>query len=169
MADKDDNKGVIVVIHSYATGNFLRIRNITRFLDTLTIYAVVKGNAVDNEKPSIVVEINILDESQNFIVPKIKNYLNRSGMKGIVVSIKDTNMPSFLDMAKSFGKALFQTGVNVVKGDIIMASDEEQKHRLDTCMGCEHFDYTSYTCSQCGCKMRYKSVLKSSTCPLDKW
>ncbi len=166
---KKDNKGVIVVIHSYATGNFLRIRNITNFLDTLMIYAVVKGNIIDNEKPSIVVEINILDESQNFMVPKIKNYISRSGMKGVVVNIKDTDMPSFLDMAKSFGKALFQTGVDVVKGDIIMASEDEQKHRLDTCLGCDYFNHTSYTCSQCGCKMRYKSVLKSSTCPLDKW
>ena len=162
------NEGIIVVIYSFAKGNFIRIRNINRFLDTLTLYAAVKSK-VDENKPSIVIEINVLDESQRFIVPKIKNYISTSSMEDIKVTIKDSNMPTFTDMAKSLGKTLFKTGLDLVSGKSVMASEQIQKDRLETCLNCDSFDHTSYTCLKCGCKMQYKSALQSTTCPLDKW
>ena len=173
MTKKDniakENKGVIVVIHSYAKGNFIRVRNITRFLDTLMIYAVVENKVLDETKPSIVIEVNILDEEQNFIISKIKEYVEKSTMKDVKLSIKDTDMPTFGDMAKSFGAALFQTGKDFISGNKVMATERVQTQRLDTCLNCEYFNHESYTCNKCSCKMRYKSALLSSTCPMDKW
>ena len=173
MAESKDyaakaNEGIIVIIHSFAKGNFIRIRNINRFLDTLTLYAAVKSK-VDETKPSIVIEINVLDESQRFIVSKIKNYIASSSMEDIKVTVKDSDMPTFGDMAKSLGKTLFTTGLNFISGKSVMASEQIQKDRLDTCLNCDSFNHTSYTCLKCGCKMQYKSALKSTTCPLDKW
>lgn len=162
------NKGIIIIIHSFAEGNFIRIRNISRFLDTLVLYAAVKSK-IDETKPSIVIEINILDESQRYIVSVIKHYISSSSMKGIRITVKDTDMPTFTDMAKSLGKTLFKTGLNIISGRSVMASEQIQQDRLDTCMNCDAFDHTSYTCTKCGCKLQYKSALKSTTCPLGKW
>ena len=163
------NEGIIIVIYSYAKGNFINIRNINRFLDTLKIYAVVENKIIDETEPPIIIEINVLDESQRFIVSKIKNYATKSSIENMKVTVKDSDMPTFGDMAKSFGTALFQTGLDLVTGKTIMASEEVQKQRLDTCKNCDAFNHTSYTCTRCNCKMVYKSVLQSSVCPLDKW
>ena len=168
--EEKDNKGVVIVLHSYAKGNFSYMRHINSFLQTLNLYAVVDNKVLDSTKPRIVLEINILDESQNYIVPKIKDFLNRSKMThSVKVTVKDKDMPTFDAMAKRFGKALFKTGKNIVKGKEFLVTTEVQLERLDTCMCCDSFDVQKYSCLKCGCNMQAKSVLTSSECPLGKW
>lgn len=170
MSKDEDNKGVIIVLHSYAKGNFSYMRHIHAFLQTLKLYAVVDNKVLDSTKPRIVLEINIIDESQNYIVPKIKEFLSRSKMThSVKVTVKDKDMPTFGAMAKSFGKALFKTGKNIIQGKEFLVTTEVQLDRIDTCMGCDSFDVEKFSCLKCGCNMQAKSVLTSSECPLDKW
>ncbi len=46
-------------------------------------------------------------------------------------------------------------------------SEQEQKERLDICGSCEH--YTGSRCELCGCFMNFKTRLRNSTCPINKW
>ncbi len=171
MIDEEKpNEGIIVIIHSFAKGNFAHLRYMRYFFDTLKIYTTVKNKVLDETKPPIVIELNLLDDNQQHIVDKIKDYVSKGKLEDrIKISVKDTDMPTFIDMAKSFGKALYLTGQEAVQGKDFLASQEEQTHRIDVCTNCDFFNHVSYTCNKCACNMQYKSMLKSSTCPMDKW
>ena len=41
--------------------------------------------------------------------------------------------------------------------------------RLAICGECEHFIKTTSQCNQCGCFMRAKARLATSSCPVGKW
>lgn len=46
---------------------------------------------------------------------------------------------------------------------------KKSKERLEICSECEHLDKTLYTCKQCGCFMKAKTMFPSSKCPIEKW
>lgn len=46
---------------------------------------------------------------------------------------------------------------------------EVAKKRLEICVDCDKYIPDSTQCSVCGCFMLLKTVLASSSCPLDKW
>lgn len=54
-----------------------------------------------------------------------------------------------------------------------MSSKEENealhKVRLDICRACPRLFKPTLQCKECGCFMRVKTRLKSSTCPIGKW
>lgn len=41
--------------------------------------------------------------------------------------------------------------------------------RLKICNECEHFQKDNSRCKKCGCFMNYKSLIMSSSCPINKW
>lgn len=41
--------------------------------------------------------------------------------------------------------------------------------RLAICKECEYFIPKTSKCDKCGCFMEYKTLIKSSTCPINKW
>ena len=45
------------------------------------------------------------------------------------------------------------------------------KKRLDVCIKCEKFEKAKWgvECTMCGCKLKIKTRIVASKCPLDKW
>lgn len=43
------------------------------------------------------------------------------------------------------------------------------QERLEVCKSCDRFDEENSRCNECGCFMKYKTLLPWSKCPLDKW
>lgn len=43
------------------------------------------------------------------------------------------------------------------------------KERLSICVDCDKYNTTTTQCKECGCIMLLKTILASSTCPLNKW
>jgi len=41
--------------------------------------------------------------------------------------------------------------------------------RLEVCKSCDMFDEENSKCKECGCFMKYKTLLPWAKCPLDKW
>lgn len=41
--------------------------------------------------------------------------------------------------------------------------------RLGHCATCPSFNKTVMVCNECGCLMKLKVLIPSSTCPLNKW
>jgi hypothetical protein len=167
------NKGIVLVIYSHAKGNFSTIRKITKFLDRYRLYAAVESE-VDETKPPIVIEINLIQQNQRWIVPQMKRFVEEAGLQDIVkFTINDENVPSFGQMAKNLGSSLFKTGVDALKSgfkaNAIFATAEEKERRLEICKGCDYFNHRTERCNRCGCKMRYKSGLTTAKCPLNKW
>ncbi len=46
---------------------------------------------------------------------------------------------------------------------------KKSKERLEVCNQCEKFDKTFFTCKECGCFMKLKTLFPESKCPLAKW
>jgi hypothetical protein len=166
------NKGIIIVIYSYAKGNFYRIKQITSFLNKYHLYAATKGE-IDDTKPPIVIEINLLEDDQEFIIDDLKKFIKESGMESVVkFTINDTEV-SFSDMAKSLGSALFKTGLSAInnrfKAGSVMATPEEKNRRLEICRGCDYFNHRTFRCTRCKCRLQYKAGIASTNCPIGKW
>ena len=70
-------------------------------------------------------------------------------------------VPVTVDTAKDLVKAMR----DIAKRDNV--SEDEQKRRLRICSECPH--YTGSRCELCGCFMGFKTRLRSSTCPIDRW
>lgn len=47
--------------------------------------------------------------------------------------------------------------------------EEVQNQRYDICLTCENFIPITTTCKKCGCFMKFKTKLKSGSCPIGKW
>ena len=48
-------------------------------------------------------------------------------------------------------------------------TEKQYKNRLKTCNDCIYLMRTTQMCRVCGCFMKVKASLPSSTCPLNKW
>lgn len=48
-------------------------------------------------------------------------------------------------------------------------SDEIESTRFSICMDCPELIKVTNQCKQCGCFMKLKVKLKSSTCPIGNW
>jgi hypothetical protein len=72
-------------------------------------------------------------------------------------------MPSIPQMAMS----LVKDGARWIKGGMRLVEDEVAAERLNICNSCEF--YVGSRCSKCGCQMRVKTTLATSSCPIGKW
>lgn len=55
------------------------------------------------------------------------------------------------------------------RNGVLMASQEKEEMRMNTCAECKSFDKTSARCNLCGCFMKIKVRLEASKCPISKW
>lgn len=55
------------------------------------------------------------------------------------------------------------------KNGVLMASQEKEEIRMNTCAECKSFDKASSRCNLCGCFMKIKVRLEASKCPISKW
>lgn len=72
-------------------------------------------------------------------------------------------MPHPVEMAKS----LVNDGIKWVMGGMKLSPKEVSEKRLSICNECEF--YSGARCSKCGCQMRVKTTLATSSCPIGKW
>ncbi len=73
--------------------------------------------------------------------------------------------PSLVQQVKNLGMAAF----NFAKDGFKTVDEVEQSRRLEICKGCEFFDAVQNRCKKCGCYMKWKTMLSSQKCPIDKW
>lgn len=52
---------------------------------------------------------------------------------------------------------------------VLRTTEEIAAGRYDLCKGCEHFISATTQCTQCGCIMKAKTLLKNAECPIGKW
>jgi len=77
------------------------------------------------------------------------------------MDVKLAGIPMNKDTAVSLAKAARDVALRR------KVPDEERVRRLAICHECP--SWTGTRCKECGCVMRTKAGLKSSTCPKDKW
>jgi len=56
---------------------------------------------------------------------------------------------------------------DIVKGDYV--DNFEKKRRFNICNGCKYYKPKKRRCKQCGCFLRWKTLLKSQQCPEGYW
>lgn len=68
-----------------------------------------------------------------------------------------------------FAKALWRVAKAWFCGDEVVANRMLQWKREATCWECDRYDKNFDQCQECSCFIRLKTVLKTESCPLDKW
>lgn len=80
--------------------------------------------------------------------------------------------PSLPEQGKNLAKFTFEVVKNVIDltpSKPVLASEEIQKDRMETCKKCDFYSYKQNRCRQCGCFLDHKVKFSVSTCPIDKW
>ena len=96
------------------------------------------------------------------------NYISQN-VKKENTNLTSRHMPSMAQMAKNVTKALVDNIKHISKGGSIKNSTENTTERLKICMSCEFYIQSKDRCTKCGCKMKIKTNLVSSKCPVGKW
>lgn len=63
----------------------------------------------------------------------------------------------------------YKLGEMQLENNIFSERIKISQERLDICKICEHFDEKEIKCKECGCYMKFKTLLPWATCPLGKW
>lgn len=74
-------------------------------------------------------------------------------------------MPPIRDQIMSVVKA----AVKQAAAGFPAARDEEKERRAEICSTCPSLRKEEYRCGECGCFLRWKIPMETSTCPLGKW
>jgi hypothetical protein len=82
---------------------------------------------------------------------------------------KEQQYPSIPDQAKNIVNLVQDAITDVLKGNQLFATDEEQTRRMEICKQCEFYSEEDVRCRQCGCFLKQKTSLTASKCPLNKW
>jgi hypothetical protein len=77
--------------------------------------------------------------------------------------------PSATDQAKNLTKVTGKILSQVLAGDKVMAPEEIQRARIQTCHSCDKYDRNQKRCYECGCFVEIKSKFALEGCPLGKW
>lgn len=75
------------------------------------------------------------------------------------------DLPSKVEQAKNLGKSM----VDFAKSGFKIEDEKSVEKRLAICNDCDRFDKGASRCLECGCFMRIKAQMSSSSCPLGKW
>lgn len=87
-----------------------------------------------------------------------------------LVKNEDTsNFPSLFQQARNFAKEMWHSGKNAARGLPVLVDADTAFKRFETCQGCEFLTQESFRCEKCGCFMKTKTHLASSSCPIGKW
>jgi hypothetical protein len=82
---------------------------------------------------------------------------------------EEQQYPSIPDQAKNIVSLVQDAISDVLKGNQLFASDEEQTRRMDICKKCEYFNEEDVRCRHCGCFLKQKVSLTASKCPIHRW
>lgn len=77
--------------------------------------------------------------------------------------------PSLDKQAGNFVSLIQDAITDVLKGNQLFVSDDEQKRRMEICKACDHYSAEDVRCRECGCFLKQKTSLNASKCPLNKW
>ena len=87
-----------------------------------------------------------------------------------LVKTEDTSkFPSLFQQARNFAKEMWHSGKNAAQGLPVLVDADTAFKRFETCQGCEFLRQESFRCEKCGCFMKTKTHLASSSCPIGKW
>jgi hypothetical protein len=75
---------------------------------------------------------------------------------------------TLFEMVGSFGRALRDEAVAVIKGEQKKGRAEENR-RLAICNGCNFFRAKRQRCAKCGCFVSLKARMRTGRCPIGKW
>lgn len=73
-------------------------------------------------------------------------------------------MPSIFTQIKSFTKAVIKWAASGFS-----TSKRLQKKRMIICRACDDFNSEEVRCMDCGCKLLYKTLMRTESCPQNKW
>ena len=64
---------------------------------------------------------------------------------------------------------LRQIAIAVIKGELVLSSEELAAERLKVCTKCPAFRKLARQCSLCNCFMDMKTKILDASCPKDLW
>ena len=73
-------------------------------------------------------------------------------------------MPSIFTQIKSFTKAIIKWAASGFS-----TSKRLQRKRVKICRSCEYFNKEEVRCNDCGCYLLLKTLMKTQSCPQNKW
>lgn len=79
------------------------------------------------------------------------------------------NYPSLKQMAFNMTDALVTALSGIASKGVLLADKQTADARADICVRCEFFEPNISRCTKCGCFMKMKVNLSTSTCPEKKW
>ena len=82
---------------------------------------------------------------------------------------EEQQYPSAAEQAKNIVNLVQDAISDVLKGNQLFASEEEQNRRMEICKACDQFSKEDIRCRKCGCFLQQKTSLTASKCPLNKW
>jgi hypothetical protein len=92
------------------------------------------------------------------------------------LALENAKTLEFVEMNNNPIKMLFNLGGAAVdamteysRGGLLVADEKKVNMRMELCSDCKMFDKESARCGLCGCFMKIKIRLVSSTCPVGKW
>ena len=85
------------------------------------------------------------------------------------VHTNNPKLPSHLQKIKNVVSTAVDVVKETIKGTSVKADVALTTTRLKTCMSCEFYIQNRDRCSKCGCKMKIKTSLTASKCPVGKW
>lgn len=91
----------------------------------------------------------------------------------VLIALIEQHEPSLITKLRNAAKESVQQLKAVIRGEEIKAKEEEATNRLKQCaLGpCPFFNKTQLTCrhSDCGCNLKWKTVLSVARCPIGRW
>lgn len=81
----------------------------------------------------------------------------------------NANYPDFFQQIKNLSDLAAKVAQDFSEGKEIVAIEELQKQRMETCNSCDKYNSEEKRCTLCGCYMEYKTKIASATCPIMKW
>lgn len=79
-----------------------------------------------------------------------------------------SKFPPFFQQIRNLGKEMWAAGKNAARGLPVLVTADVAFERFSTCQSCEFLKDDS-RCEKCGCFMKTKTQLASSSCPIGKW
>ncbi len=58
---------------------------------------------------------------------------------------------------------------NAAVGLPVLVDADIAYNRFETCRGCEFLTQDTFRCEKCGCFMKTKTQIATSSCPIGKW
>jgi uncharacterized paraquat-inducible protein A len=78
-------------------------------------------------------------------------------------------LPTVAQMAKNLASSIVDNVKHKISGGTLKSTSETITSRFKVCMSCEFYNQSKDRCTKCGCKMKVKTGLSASKCPIGKW